>query len=145
METAEGRVDEAYAKLRKLGLRLTPQRMAIAKCVLDTDVHPTAEEVYLKIRPEYPTISLATVYSTLDTLVRVGVVQAVSTREVVRYDSNPSQHINLICLNCGKIVDVDDEVMVGVAKGKAAKFGFHIVDQQYMVYGYCEGCRAEVP
>jgi Fur family peroxide stress response transcriptional regulator len=145
MEMADGRVDEAYARLRKLGLRLTPQRMAIAKCVLDTDVHPTAEEVYLKIRPEYPTISLATVYSTLDTLVRAGVVQAVNTREVVRYDSHASQHINLICLNCGRIVDVDDEVMAGVAKEKAGKYRFHIVDQQYTVYGYCQDCRAEVP
>jgi Fur family peroxide stress response transcriptional regulator len=145
MEMADGRVDEAYARLRKLGLRLTPQRMAIAKCVLDTDAHPTAEEVYLKIRPEYSTISLATVYSTLDTLVRAGVVQAVNTREVVRYDSNASQHINLICLNCSKVIDVDDEVMAGVAKDKAGKYRFHIVGQQYMVYGYCQDCRAEVP
>jgi Fur family peroxide stress response transcriptional regulator len=145
MEMADTRVDEAYARLRKLGLRLTPQRMAIAKCVLDADSHPTAEEVYLKIRPGSPTISLATVYSTLDTLVRAGVVQAVNTREVVRYDSNPSQHINLICINCSKVIDVDDEVMAGVAKEKAGKYRFHIVDQQYMVYGYCQDCRAEVP
>ena len=135
----------AYARLRKLGLRLTPQRMAIAKCVLDTDAHPTAEEVYLKVKPGYPTMSLATVYSTLDTLVRAGVLQAVNTREVVRYDSNQAQHINLICLNCGKMLDVDDHVMAGVAQEKAEKVGFHIVDQQYSVYGYCEDCRAEVP
>jgi Fur family peroxide stress response transcriptional regulator len=118
--------------------------MAIAKCVLDIDTHPTAEEVYHKIRPDYPTISLATVYSTLDTLVRAGVLQAVSTREVVRYDANASEHINLICLNCSKVLDVADDVVVGVAKGKAAKYGFHIVGQQFMVYGYCEDCQAEV-
>jgi Fur family peroxide stress response transcriptional regulator len=145
MEMTDGRIDEAYARLRKLGLRLTPQRMAIAKCVLDTDAHPTAEDVYLKIRPGYPTISLATVYSTLDTLARAGVVQAVSTRQVVRYDSHASRHINLICLNCSKIIDVDDGVIAGVAKKKAGEYRFRIVDQQYMVYGYCQDCRAEVP
>ena len=145
MELAGERVDQAYAKLRKLGLRLTPQRMAIAKCVLASDTHPTAEEVYLRIRAEYPTISLATVYSTLDTLVRAGMLQAVNTREVVRYDSHPGLHINLICLNCGTIIDVDDEGIAGIAKDRAGRYRFHIVDQQYSVYGYCEDCRAEVP
>ncbi|HVP22506.1 MAG TPA: Fur family transcriptional regulator [Conexivisphaerales archaeon] len=144
MTSSDERVDQAYARLRKLGLRLTPQRMAIAKCVLVTDWHPTAEEVYQKIRPEYPTISLATVYSTLDTLVRAGMLQAVSTREVIRYDSHVPRHINLICLNCGKIIDVDDDVIAEVAKKRAAGYGFHIVDQQYSVYGYCEECRSEV-
>jgi Fur family peroxide stress response transcriptional regulator len=138
-------VDQAYAKLRKLGLRLTPQRMAIAKCVLETDVHPTAEEVYLKVRVGYPTISLATVYSTLDTLVRAGMLQAVNTREVIRYDSHAPRHINLICLSCGKIIDVDDEGLAGIAREKAGRHRFHIIDQQYSVYGYCEECRARVP
>jgi Fur family peroxide stress response transcriptional regulator len=145
MAITADRVDEAFARLRKLGLRLTPQRMAIAKTVLYVDTHPTAEEVYQSVRTEYPTLSLATVYSTLDTLVRAGLLQAINTREMVRFDSNPSQHINLICLNCSKIVDVDDEVMSGVAQRKAEKFSFHIVNHQYMVYGYCEDCRSEVP
>jgi Fur family peroxide stress response transcriptional regulator len=145
MDAAVGRVDQAYANLRKLGLRLTPQRMAIAKCVLDTDWHPTADEIYQRIRSDYPTISLATVYSTLETMVRAGMLQAVNTREVVRYDSHAPRHINLICLNCGKITDVDDEEIASIAKERAGKYSFRIVDQQYSVYGYCEGCRAEVP
>jgi len=131
-------------RLKQLGLRLTPQRMAIAKYVLETDTHPTAEDVYHKIKPDYSTMSLATVYSTLDMLVRAGMLRAVTTRDAIRYDSNPLQHVNLICLNCGKVIDVGYDDMDDVAKEKAEKCGFHIVDKQFLVYGYCKSCRAEV-
>ncbi len=144
MEMEADGMDGAYAKLKKLGLRLTPQRMAIAKQALTTETHPTAIDIYQKIRLEYPTISLATVYSTLDMLVRAGMLQAVNTRKVMRYDSHAPRHINLICLNCSKIIDVEDEGIAGFVRERAGRFSFHIVDQQYSVYGYCEDCRAEV-
>jgi len=145
LEFGDGRADQVYAKLRKLGLRLTPQRMAIVRYVMATESHPTADEVYRKVRDEYPTMSLTTVYTTLEMLVRAGIVQAVNTRKVVRYDSHLPRHLNLICLNCSKIIDVDDEDISGIANEKAGKFGFHIVDQQFSIYGYCGDCRAQVP
>jgi len=145
MSVPGGRVGEAYAQLKKMGLRLTPQRMAIARYVLSTDSHPTAEEVYRRVKPQYSTISLATVYSTLDMLTRAGMLRAVTTKDAIRFDSNPSEHVNLVCMNCGRIVDVNDKSLGELAERKAGKINFRIVDKQFVLYGYCEDCRASVP
>ena len=65
--------------LKQAGMRLTPQRMAICEFVLNTDTHPTAAQIYENMRSEYPSLSLMTVYNTLNALVNLGMVNVLGT------------------------------------------------------------------
>ena len=74
---------------REKKLKLTPQRLAVYKYLMNTTDHPSAETVYTAIQPEYPTMSLATVYKALKTLVEVNLIQEINVGEGnFRYDGN---------------------------------------------------------
>jgi len=95
---------QLITKLRSKGYEVTPQRLAICKLILSSKDHPSAEQIYQEVKKTYPTISLATVYITLDLLKKLGLVQELGFSDrSSRYDPNNSQHINVICPKCGKI------------------------------------------
>src|SRR3712207_1526980 len=82
-------------------LKLTPQRMAVYKYLKSTKEHPSAEMIYKALQPDYPTMSLATVYKALKTLVEVDLVQELNVGENnFRYDGNIYPHPHIQCLNC---------------------------------------------
>ncbi|MGB3184069.1 MAG: transcriptional repressor [Cyclobacteriaceae bacterium] len=125
--------------LRGSGLKITPQRIAIYKEVLDRRDHPTADKVHEAISPLYPSVSLGTVYKTLDTLVNVGLLSRVATDEVLlRYDANPVQHHHLYLSDSGEIVDFyDDELAVLIRNHLEARSikNFEIQDIRLQVTG----------
>ncbi len=90
-------------------LKPTPQRLTIAKFLLSTDTHPTAEEIHKAISNELPTpISLATVYNSLEALVKVGIIKEVLTEpNKVRYDKNITNHHHFINTKTGEILDIE--------------------------------------
>ncbi len=96
-------------RLRDNGLTLTPQRMAIAEFLSKSRNHPTVDEIHRNIQGRYPTISLATVYSTLKVLKELGEIQELSIRkrDKVCFDPDPNIHHHLLCRKCGKIVDFE--------------------------------------
>lgn len=92
------------------GLKATAQRMVIYNYLLDTYEHPTAEKVYEMVIGTLPTISLATVYKTLDTLAEAGIIRRVSNDGGrMRYDANVHSHNHIHCTNTEEIVDYEDE------------------------------------
>ena len=91
---------------KKAGIRLTHQRLELFREMAVAKDHPSAEAIYERIRPKMPTISLDTVYRTLATFERHGIIvrmQALGERS--RYDSNPSPHHHLVCIGCKRIQD----------------------------------------
>jgi Fur family peroxide stress response transcriptional regulator len=99
--------DRIVGKLRNDGLKITPQRIAILRFLEGNKTHPSVEEVYREVARAFPTISLATVYNTLDTLVGIGGVQTITidpSRK--RYDPETRPHHHLMCDDCGTIGDV---------------------------------------
>ena len=95
------------ALLRSVGLQPTPQRLAVARYVLATTSHPTADEVLEKARRECPTLSRATVYNTLTRLSERGLVRPQAIREgVVVFDAHMARHHHFIDEATGKIHDV---------------------------------------
>jgi Fur family peroxide stress response transcriptional regulator len=94
--------------LREKGHKATPQRIAIYRFVLSSREHPSAQRVYDEVKKGYPTVSLSTVYKTLQILKELRLVQEVSLPQgKLRFDPNVKPHFNLVCLECGSIVDVD--------------------------------------
>ena len=97
---------------RLIGVKLkaTHQRIVILEAIIDCMTHPTADLIYEKLKPGNPSISLATVYKTLETFVQAGLISKVSTTEgMMRYDANLSNHGHIYCHNTDEIIDYYDE------------------------------------
>jgi Fur family peroxide stress response transcriptional regulator len=131
----------ATTLLQGAGLRLTPQRLAIAHEVLAQD-HPTAAEVYEAVRVRFPTMGLATVYATLNVMVERRLLRPLAFGNAVRFDANVTPHANLICTACGRITDYDgcDDVVRALRERAASDAGFELEEHRLDLYGRCAPC-----
>ena len=127
--------------LRSKGYKATPQRIAVCKIALSSREHPSAQKIYQAVKKTHPTVSLATVYSTLNILEESCLIQELKFPQGhARYDPNLQPHINLVCLECGKIQDVDDAAAKEFVQKINQKANFTPVTQRIDVYGACERC-----
>lgn len=140
MALSAGTADPARL-LREAGLRATPQRLAVARAVLMRQ-HPTAAEVFDAVHRQFPTMGLATVYATLNTMSRRGLLTPLAFTDAVRYDANVSPHANLICVNCGNITDFEgcEDVLVQLRERTAAAAGFSFAADRLDLHGTCATC-----
>jgi len=89
------------------GLRMTDQRRAVYDALMGQRDHPTAVEVFMRVKTKMPNISLATVYNCLETLTDCGIIKAVNhDREPSRYCPNLAEHAHLFCQSCGGVMDI---------------------------------------
>lgn len=144
--TGTPRVDEMLASLRASGLKLTPQRLAIVRELAADETHPTAQELYERLRTAMPTMSFATVYNTLDALASAGLCAALSLAPgPSRFDPNMRPHHHAVCDHCGLVRDViavGDPAGDGPAVGPAgpALTGFEIRSVERIYRGLCAAC-----
>ncbi len=97
------------AKLTSAGLKGTHQRIVIYDTLLTLGHHPTAEEIYARIKPGNPSISLGTIYKTLEAFVSKGLIHRVLTADgLMRYDARTDAHSHIYCVNTREIVDFTD-------------------------------------
>ncbi|MBW6501747.1 MAG: transcriptional repressor [Bacteroidales bacterium] len=100
----------AIVILTKHGLKVTPQRIAILEVILNLKEHPTAETICNHLRPGYPNLSIATIYKTLDTFAKKGIIRKVlSETDTMRYDGVAEKHHHLYSTDSGRIEDYYDE------------------------------------
>jgi Fur family peroxide stress response transcriptional regulator len=131
----------AIEALRSKGYKATPQRIAICRIAFNSREHPSAQQVYNEVKKIHPTVSLATVYKTMEVLRDLDLVQELNFPEgQARFDSYMNPHINLICLKCGKITDLDDATAAEITKKVAAATKFKPNSQRIDVYGTCRKC-----
>lgn len=135
--------EELVARLRPLGLRLTPQRLAIAEVVVNSADHPSVRDIYERVRDFFPYVTIATVYSTLDVLEKAGIVRELTFQRLSRYDANLSPHANLVCVTCGMVVDADvgQEMVSELTDIISGSDDFQVSSQRVDFYGRCPGCR----
>ena len=127
-------------KYRSIGMKLTPQRLAILDYLKGNTSHPSAEDIYSAVRDRFPTMSLATVYNTLAALQVRSVVQELTIDpHKRRYDPNVEQHNHLICTRCSKIVDVHLDFALDLPE--EIKQSFSVTGNHVEFYGVCSACR----
>lgn len=151
MVLATGRYGELVRRLRDGGFRLTPQRLAVLKVLADETGHPTVEQVYERVRADYPTTSLATIYKTIEMLKGIGEVLELSVGESHRYDGHdPRPHPHLICEVCGAIEDLtldgpfgDPMALLAVADAVAEARGYAYLVPQLEFRGRCAACAGD--
>jgi len=128
--------------LRQAGLRLTPQRLAICRALANHPSHPTAAELFEQLRADFPTLSLATVYTTLSTLLALGLIHDLGSAGdgTLHYDPDTEPHVNLICTRCHQISDLGDETLAAVSQRVARRSGYEILGARIAYYGICPTC-----
>lgn len=127
---------------RKKGYKATPQRIAICRLALRTRGHPSAQAIYQQVRAVFPTVSLATVYKTLQTLGELGLIQQLNfPQSQARFDSYMNPHINLVCTQCGNIQDLDDRAARELVDRASSAAKFTATGQRLDIYGICDRCR----
>ena len=130
---------------RAKGLKVTPQRQAIFRTLHGATIHPTAEAVYAEVANEMPTISLRTVYQTLNDLASMGEVQALDLGTgSARFDPNLDVHHHLVCESCGAVHDLYAD-FGEVTVPPPAQHGFVIESTEIVFRGRCAACSAGSP
>jgi len=126
-------------KLKKIGLKVTPQRLAILQTIKGDRAHPSAEKIYHEISKKYPGMSFATVYNTLAKLVEVGEIQELDIDpNKKRFDPYTQLHYHFYCKTCGKVYDVDYDISLTPDIKKIA--GHHVEAIQLNFKGVCKDC-----
>ncbi len=129
-------------RCREIGLKVTPQRLAIYKELLGTDEHPSAEMLYEKLKPAWPTLSLDTVNRTLHTLSEIGAAFIVEgSGGAKRFDAGLEHHQHFKCVKCGRIVDFHHEPFDEIQLPPAMARRFKVLRKTVYVEGLCDLCK----
>jgi len=134
-------------KFQERQYKLTPQRQIVLQAFIDNpEKHLSAEDVHNIVRQKSSEIGLATVYRTLELLSELDVLQKMDfgdgrSRYEINEASSQHHHHHLICLNCGKVKEFEDDLLEPLENDIARKSNFNIVDHQVKFYGYCQECQ----
>ncbi|MFV0504702.1 MAG: Fur family transcriptional regulator [Lachnospirales bacterium] len=129
--------------LKENGMKVTPQRVAILDFLQNTTEHPTAEIIYTYVGKEYPSISFATVYKTLDSFRSKNIISEINVGEDFhRYDANTNDHPHFICDKCKRVLDIHDVEGISRAVKKIEKNNNIDVNEfRLLMYGTCSSCK----
>ncbi len=137
-------------QLHDSGFKLTPQREATVLVLLENEKeHLSAEEIYFFVKKKSPEIGLATVYRTLEILTELNVVNKVSFNDgVARYDLRKEGakhfHHHLLCLECGNIEEIEEDLLGEVEEVIERRYQFLVKDHRLTFHGICHSCQEKM-
>ncbi len=140
-------VNYAGAELKKIGQKLTPQRLAILKLLMGSDKPLTAKEIYGQVRADHPNISLDTVYRNLSMLSVSGVAGQVNlqNKEAAQFKYfGKLHHHHAICLSCGKIICLSECDIKREMPLVGDDLNFKVISHAFEIYGYCSKCQKQI-
>lgn len=136
------KMETVVERLKERGFKITPQRIAIVKTLQKKNYHPSAEIIYNKLRAEFPSISLTTVYKTLDILCSMGELKEIYiSGERVLYDPNNTPHHHFICKKCLRIIDMPQTMSSKWSLPALYKDKIEVTSFRVDFFGYCGRCR----
>lgn len=134
-------VDDGITILRKNGAKITAQRIAILRNLEGRKDHPSADMVYKELEPDYPTMSVATIYSTAQLLADAGLIKIISIDDRRVYlDPDTRMHGHFQCTQCKRIIDFnvsEKKLLHSVASPEEIA---HIDSTEVFFYGICNNC-----
>ena len=127
-------------KYRYLNIKLTPQRLAILDYLDGNKSHPSAEDIYKSVSKEFPTMSFATVYNTLEALKsKDNILELKIDPAKKRYDPETTPHHHLICTKCKTIVDIVNDFSLDLSSDLTD--GFNVIGNHIEFFGNCSKCK----
>ncbi|MDQ0256159.1 Fur family ferric uptake transcriptional regulator [Evansella vedderi] len=145
----EQRIERIKKQLHSQSYKLTPQREATVRVLLEHEEdHLSAEDVYMLVKEKSPEIGLATVYRTLELLNELKVVDKINFGDgVSRYDLRQEGaahfHHHLVCIECGSVDEIQEDLLEEVEKVVEKEWNFYIKDHRLTFHGICYRCRDE--
>jgi Fur family peroxide stress response transcriptional regulator len=125
-------------RLHNNGLRATPQRLAILEHLEGNRSHPSAEEIYKQLKPRFPSLSMASIYSTLEALARTGELQELNIDPLrKRFDPDTSAHCHFFCRICRKVYDIETPLPISSFN----QLEFLIESCAVNFFGICPNCQ----
>lgn len=143
----EDRIENIKKQLHSQSYKLTPQREATVRVLLEREQdHLSAEDVYLLVKDKAPEIGLATVYRTLELLTELKVVDKINFGDgVSRYDLRKEGaehfHHHLVCVECGSVTEIEEDLLGDVEDIVESKFEFDVRDHRLTFHGVCKNCH----
>jgi Fur family transcriptional regulator, ferric uptake regulator len=144
----ENRIERIQKQVHSQSYKLTPQREATVRVLLEHEEdHLSAEDVYLLVKEKSPEIGLATVYRTLELLTELKVVDKINFGDgVSRYDLRKEGadhfHHHLVCIDCGSVDEIQEDLLGDVEKIVENQFNFIIKDHRLTFHGICHRCQS---
>ncbi len=132
--------------LKEKGFKLTSQRGSVLDIILEnTGKHLSAEEIYDLVKINCPEIGLATVYRTMQVLDELGLVYKNNFDDGrTRYEitqNEDHQHHHLVCRKCGKVIEVEEDLLEQLEHQVEKKYNFSITNHKVKFFGYCNECK----
>jgi Fur family ferric uptake transcriptional regulator len=141
-------IDNLEEKLRAKDCKLTSRREDILQVLLENkDKHLCAEEIYYLVKKKAPDVGLATVYRTLELFLDFDIVHSMDfgdgrkRYELAPVEEDGHRHHHLICLTCGKVQGVAEDLLEDLEKRVTNLHDFLITNHQLIIFGYCKKCR----
>ncbi len=148
MDVVKRDLDNYKDSLRNGGYKLTYQREAILNTILEnSDEHLSCDEIYSIVSKANPEIGIATIYRTLQLFEKLDIVYKLNFDDgFSRYELNQGtgdhHHHHLICLKCGKVMEVKLDLLDSLEKKIESDENFSIIDHNVQFYGYCNDCNS---
>lgn len=143
------KIDFIKKKLYSANYKLTPQREATVRVLLENEQdHLSAEDVFLLVKEKAPDIGLATVYRTLELLLELKIVDKFNFGDgVFRYDLRKDGdvhfHHHLVCMRCGAVREIEEDLLSDVEEIVESDYGFKIKDHRLTFHGICSKCQEQ--
>jgi len=129
-------------KCKKVGLKITPQRIAIYNELIRSKEHPSAEMLYERIREVFPNISLDTVNRTLITMSEIGLADiVVSSGGAKRFDGGKDRHQHFKCIKCKRIIDFHHKPFDNIRLPKEISEKYTVLKKTVYLEGICDACK----
>jgi Fur family ferric uptake transcriptional regulator len=127
---------------KKRGLKLTPQRKLIINAIHEAKTHLTAEAIVAHVQAKMPEVHKSTIYRTLDLLEKNGCVfKSELGNHSIYHHAEEGHHHHLVCSQCGKTIDCDEDLFAPVEQSLGGKYGFKVNFKHVVISGLCEECR----
>ncbi|WP_349407645.1 Fur family transcriptional regulator [Pseudalkalibacillus sp. SCS-8] len=143
----ENRIESIKKQLHSQSYKLTPQREATVRVLLEREEdHLSAEDVYLLVKDKAPEIGLATVYRTLELLTELKIVDKINFGDgVSRYDLRKEGadhfHHHLVCIECGAVDEIQEDLLGDVEQIVERDWNFKVKDHRLTFHGICHRCH----
>lgn len=142
------RAEKAFAILVENGYKTTePRRVLIDFLTKEENKHLSCDEIYDRLSDTHPNIGIATVYRNMQLFEELNIAtkltldDSIARYELADFEKDGHQHHHLVCLNCGKLIEVREDLLGCLEKELEEEYSFQIVDHDLKFYGICKECK----
>ncbi|MEW6511065.1 MAG: transcriptional repressor [Bacteroidota bacterium] len=141
-KSEESRIQKFVEQCRTAGLKVTPQRLLIYQALLRDESHPSPDKLHRRIKRSHPTISRATVYATLESFERHGIIARLTPlHETVRFDPIVEPHHHIVCVRCKRVTNLLDAELDALSIPEHVRRDNTVLGHSVYVNVLCSACR----